>query len=171
MNKNFKILAIVSVFGLTACGSDDNSSYEADAERAAETTNEAAGDAASDAEAKTSDLLDKANETVSDIKAKGNDLAVGFAKIDASSLSSFQSSLDDMKKLLPEAQQSKLTNAIASLAKNSVTEEASSGGGLLDKAKGLADGKSAEELIYEKLGSTMDGMTADDILKLANQGS
>jgi vacuolar-type H+-ATPase subunit H len=171
MNKNFKILAMVSVFGLAACGSDDNASYETDAEQATETTNKTAGDAVSDAKAKASDLLDKANETVNDIKAKGNDLAVGFAKIDASSLNSFQSSLEDMQKLLPEAQQSKLTNAIASLAKNSVTEGSSSSGGLLDKAKSLADGKSAEELVYEKLGSTMDGMTFDDILKLANQGS
>ena len=168
MNKNFKLLAMVSVFTLAACGSDENKSYEAEAEKAAEASNDAVDDTAGGAEAKASELLDKAKAAAGDIKEKAGDVTNAVLKLDASSLDSFKSSITNMRALLPEAKQSELAGAIAKLAKSAVSDGNEGTGGLLDKAKSLSDGKSAQDLVYEKLGSQMDGMTFDDILKFAD---
>jgi membrane-associated HD superfamily phosphohydrolase len=163
MNMKFKLLAMASIFALAACGSDNGSNDAAfEAEKA---TNEAAENASKE----SSNLLDKAKDAASDAVEKAEDLSSAIAKIDAGSLESFKSSLSDMQKLLPAAQQSELTEALGALAKNAVSSGSESSGGLLDKAKSIADGKSVEDMVYEQFGKQMDGMSFEDILKLASK--
>ena len=163
MNTKFKLLMAVSVFALAACGSDNSS------DNAAPEAEQTANEAAESASKESSSLLDQAKDAASDAVEKAEDLSSAIAKIDAGSLDSFKSSLGDMQKLLPAGQQSELTGAIASLAKNAVSSGSESSGGLLDKAKSIADGKSVEDMVYEQFGKQMDGMSFEDILKLASK--
>lgn len=146
MNSLVKITALTGALALAACGSDDNS-------QTAENANEAAP-------AAKESMMEKAEGAMEKAVAMAEAL-----KLDTSSLDSFKSSLSAMKDSLSGDQTSQLTSALTSLAKDAAKEEK---GGLINAAKGLASGKSMEETLYEKLGDTLDGMTFDDILKLAS---
>jgi len=141
MNTLVKITTLSAALALAACGSDDNSQ-----------TAEKAEDAAPAAAAEQDGMMEKAAEMAEALK------------LDASSLDSFKSSLSAMKGSLSGDQSGQLTNALTSLAKGATEEK----GGLMGAAKDIAGGKSMEETLYEKLGDQLNGMSFDDILKLAN---
>ncbi|UTW56718.1 hypothetical protein [Kordiimonas sp. SCSIO 12610] len=178
MNVCFKFAALLSISALAACGSDDSKSTE-DMAKEGVAASEAADDASSNAETKAPDLIDEAKVAVENIADKASeaasDLTNAIPTLDTSSLDSFKSSLSDMQKLLTPEQQGALTNAMAMLAKEAVSDSGESGGsnasGLLDKAKDIAGGKSAEDIVYESMGDMMNGMSFEDILNFAEMGS
>lgn len=142
-------VTFVSAAMLVACsGGDSNNAAESDAQKAQETA------------AKQSSAVDKVVEKAKEEAAK----IAESIKLDMSSVDSFKSSLASMKSSLSGADQGKLTDALKSLAKDSVKE----GDGLLGAAKGLASGKSTEDILYDKMKSKLDGLSFDDILALAN---
>lgn len=148
MNSLVKITTLTAAFALAACGSDNNS-------QTAEKTEEAAPAVAAEKES----MMEKAEGAME----KASEMAESL-KLDTSSLDSFKSSLAAMKDSLSGDQSSQLTNALTSLAKGAAEEK----DGLMGAAKDMASGKSMEETLYEKLGDKLEGMTFDDILKLAN---
>jgi len=153
-----KIATATAIFALAACGSDEGDKQaNAKAEKAA-----AAEIAAPESEKSTaSDMMETAKEVATEMVA---DVAKSV-KLDASSLSAFKSSLGDMKASLSSDQASSLTSALASLAKGATTEKK---GGLLGAAKDMAAGKSMEDTLYESLGSQLNGLSFEDIIKLAS---
>lgn len=145
------ITALAAALTLAACGSDESSNS---AQQAEETAPAVA--------AEQDSMMDKAQEVADTAMEKASEMAEAL-KLDTSSLDSFKSSLAAMKDSLSGDQADMLTSALGSLAKDAAKEE----GGLMGAAKDLAAGKSMEETLYEKLGSQLNGMTFDDILKLA----
>ncbi len=87
-------------------------------------------------------------------------------KLDTSSIDAFKTSLADMKNSLSDSDKSKLTSALGNLAKQSA-EEKSSGGNLMDMAKDVASGGSAEDQIYKSFKDKLSGMNFQDILDYA----
>ena len=152
MNTLVKITALTGALALAACGSDDNSQ-----------TAEKAEDAVPAAAAEKEGMMKKAEGMADAAMEKAAEMAEAL-KLDASSLDSFKSSLSAMKGSLSGDQSGQLTNALTSLAKGATEEK----GGLMGAAKDIAGGKSMEETLYEKLGDQLNGMSFDDILKLAN---
>lgn len=148
MNTLIKITTLTAAFALAACGSDDNS-------QTAENANEAVPAAAAEKES----MMEKAEGAME----KAAEMAEAL-KLDTSSLDSFKSSLAAMKGSLSGDQSGALTNALTTLAKGAAEEK----GGLMSAAKDMASGKSMEETLYEKLGDQLNGMSFDDILKLAS---
>ncbi len=146
-----KITALSAAFTLAACGSDDNS-------QTADKAEEAAPAAAAEKEG----MMEKAEGMAGAAMEKASEMAEAL-KLDTSSLDSFKSSLASMKGSLSGDQSSQLTSALTSLAKGAAEKK----GGLVGAAKDLASGKSMEETLYEKLGDQLNGMSFDDILKLA----
>ena len=151
MNTLVKITALTTAFALAACGSDDNSQTAEKAEEAAPAAEEKAG------------MMEKAEGMADTAMEKAAEMAEAL-KLDTSSLNSFKSSLAAMKSSLSGDQSGQLTNALTSLAKGAAEKK----GGLMGAAKDLASGKSIEETLYEKLGDQLNGMSFDDILKLAS---
>ncbi len=145
MNTFFKFTSVSAALLLAACGSE--SSNTGKAQEAAKETETVASSA-------SKDVAKKAKEAVAKV--------VENLKLDTSSMEAFTSSLSNMKASLSSDQKDQLTDAISSLAKDAAGEK----GGLLGAAKGLASGKSTEEVVYEKLASKHDGLTFDDILAL-----
>jgi len=156
MKQILKITAATAIFALAACGSDEG---EKQAEEAAKdaTTEVAAPEADKSA---AEGMMEKAKEAASEMVAE----VAKSVTLDTSSFDAFKSSLGDMKTSLDGDQASQLTSALASLAKGATTEKK---GGLLDAAKDMAAGKSMEETLYESLGNQLNGLSFDDILKLA----
>jgi len=148
MNTFVKVTTLTAAFALAACGTDDNSQ-----------TAEKAEDAVPAAEEKGTKVIDNVEEVVREKIAEMTETL----KLDTSSLDSFKSSLAAMKGSLTGDQSSALTNALTGLAKGAAEKK----GGLMGAAKDLASGKSMEETLYEKLGDQLDGMSFDDIIKLA----
>jgi len=151
MKKFLPLTATALVFTLAACG-EGKKDQAADE---APTTQEA-----EQASGETAGMMEKATEMA---KEKATEVAEAL-KLDTSSLDSFKSSLAAMKGSLSGDQASQLTSALTSLAKGASSEEK---GGLMGAAKNIASGKSMEETLYETLGNKLNGMTFDDILKLA----
>lgn len=139
--------ATALVLALAACGD----SGESQKEQAAPATE------AATAEKST---MEKATEAAKDMATK----AVESLKLDTSSLDAFKASLANMKGSLSSTDQSKLTEALATLAKGAAGDSKS---GLMDAAKSMASGKSITETLYEKMGDKLDGMTFEDVLALA----
>ncbi len=159
MNSFIKITTLSAAFALAACGSDDNSQT---AEKAEDAAPAAAEEAAPAAAAEEESMMEKAEGMAGHAMEKASEMMEGHT-LDTSSLDSFKSSLAEMKGSLSEDQSSQLTSALTSLAKGAAEEK----GGLMGAAKDMASGKSMEETLYEKMGDQLDGMTFDDILKLA----
>jgi len=151
MNTLVKITTLAAAFALAACGSDDNSQTAEKAEQAAPA-----------AAAEKEGMMEKAEGMADAAMEKASEMAEAL-KLDTSSLDNFKSSLTAMKGSLSGDQSGALTNALTSLAKGATEEK----GGLMGAAKDLASGKSMEETLYEKLGDKLDGLSFDDILKMA----
>lgn len=162
MNTLVKITAVTAAFALAACGSDDNSQTAEKAEEAAPAATAEKEGMMEKAEGMADGAMKKAEGMAGAAMEKASEMTEDL-KLDTSSLDSFKSSLAAMKGSLSADQSSQLTNALASLAKGASEEK----GGLMGAAKDLASGKSMEETLYEKMGDQLDGMTFDDILKLA----
>lgn len=145
------LTATALILALTACGSDSESSKDA------------AGTAApaTEVEAKSESMMDKATEMA---KEKAAEMAEAL-KLDTSSMDSFTASLSAMKASLSGDQASQLSSALASIAKGATSEKK---GGLLGAAKDMASGKSMEETLYETVGDQLNGLTFEDILKMAS---
>jgi len=150
MKKLIVLTASVSLLTLAACG-DKAEKKQAPAQPPA--TSEAPA---------TSSAMD----TAKDMATK----AVEALKLDTSSLDAFKASLDKMKASLSPDDQSKLMAALGKLA-SSATGMDSSGGGdtssMMDAAKGMMNGGDMTDTLYQKLGDKLNGMTFDDILKMA----
>ncbi len=153
MARTLPYLATAVVFALSACGDSGSDNSTTD------TTAPAATEAAAE-----KSTMDKATEMATK--------AVEALKLDASSLDSFKSSLASMQGSLSADDRSKLMETLGGMiAKDTDTGSSDSGGGLLDKAKKMASdvasGKSMEEQLYEAVGDKLDGLTFEDILKMA----
>lgn len=148
MKAIFPLTATAMMLALTACGSEGESDKS--------TTSEAAPATESAASTDASGMVEKAKEAATKVAEA--------LKLDTSSMDSFKSSLSDMKASLSGDQASQLTSALTSLAKGSAEEK----GGLLGAAKSVASGKSMEETLYETVGDKLNGLTFEDILKLAS---
>lgn len=86
--------------------------------------------------------------------------------LDTSSVEAFKSSLSSMRDSLSDTDKGKLTSALGNLAKKAATEK-SEGGGLMDMAKDVASGGSAEDQIYKSFKDKLSGMNFDDLIKYA----
>ncbi len=150
MKHNLTLTAAGLALVLAACGSESSNTESAPA---------APKEAEQAAPSATESTVEKVKEAAKETVAK----VAESLKLDTSSMEAFKSSLGDMKASLSADQQSQLTGALKSLAKGSLKEK----GGLLGAAKGLAEGKSTEEILYEKMQSKLDGLSFDDILALA----
>ncbi|NVJ96504.1 MAG: hypothetical protein HWE25_00030 [Alphaproteobacteria bacterium] len=139
------LMASAALLALAACGDSGDETAKSDATAATE--------AAATAEKST---MEKATEMATK--------AAEALKLDTSSLDAFKSSLAGMKASLSDTDQSKLTEALAGLAKDAGGDSKS---GLMDAAKSMASGKSMTETLYEKLGDKLDGKTFEDILAMA----
>lgn len=153
MARKLPYIATAVVFALTACG--DSGSDSSTTETDTPATTEAAAEKSA---------MDKATEMATK--------AVEALKLDASSLDSFKSSLASMQGSLSADDQSKLMETLGGMVANDTgTDTGDSGGGLLDKAKkvasDVASGKSMEEQLYEAVGDKLDGLTFEEILKMA----
>lgn len=107
--------------------------------------------------------MEEAEKTVTAVAEKAAEIAESL-KLDTSSLSAFKASLNDMKASLNGDQTSQLTSALTSLVKDGSDDKK----GLLSAAKNVASGKSLEETLYENMGDKLNGLSFEDVLKLAN---
>ncbi len=146
--KTTALLAVMSL-GLAACG--DSS----EADKAQDAANDAAKDAGGDASEAAGTMMEQAKEVVADVAEA--------IKLDTSSAAAFKDSLASMKASLSDADQGKLTNALASLGKKAVAE---SDGGILGTVKSVAGG-GAEDAILSKFGDQLNGMSFEDLLAFA----
>lgn len=148
--KNWKLLSssAAAALLLAACSESNDTATETDAQQAQE------------AASQHSSAVDTVVEKVKEEAAK---LAESI-ELDMSSMESFKESLGAMKASLSGSDQEKLTSALSSLAKDTVKDD----GGLLGAAKSVASGKSTEEILYGKMKAKLDGLSFDDILKLAD---
>ncbi|MCJ9429142.1 DUF6694 family lipoprotein [Kordiimonas marina] len=148
MKKLIVLTASVSLLALAACG-DKAEKKQAPAQPPA--TSEAPA---------TSSAMD----TAKDMATK----AVEALKLDTSSLDAFKASLAKMQASLSPDDQSKLTAALGKLASSATS---SSGGGdtssMMDAAKGMMSGGDVTSTLYEKMGAKLNGLTFNDILKMA----
>lgn len=146
-------LAAVTVMtlALAACSSDENT------DTAGQT------DDAVPAAAEQQDMMQDAQEGANAVAEKAAEVAEAL-KLDTSSLENFQSSLGAMRASLSPDQATQLRDALGYLTKSSAKEQK---GGLLDAAKSVATGKSMEDILYENMADQLDGLTFEDILKLA----
>lgn len=148
MRRTLPYFATALVFALAACGDSSDSSKT---ETPAPATPEATTDKS-------------AMESATEVATK----AMEALKLDASSLDAFKSSLASMQGSLSADDRNKLMEALGGMIKSDAEQ---SGGGLLDRAKKVASdaasGKSMEDQLYEALGDKLDGLTFDDILKMA----
>lgn len=143
-------IAIAAILALTACS--DSGNQQSDSTNAPTATPAAE-------EEKGQKVMDTVEEMVRDTVAEVKD----SIRLDTSSFDAFTSSLSDMKKSLSSDQAGQLSSALASLAKGASEKK----GGLMDAAKSIASGKSMEETLYESLGAQLNGLSFEDILKLA----
>lgn len=115
-----------------------------------------------DDNAVTSDAASEA--ATSQTAEKMVDKVMEVLKLDTSSMESFTASLSAMKESLSAADASKLTSALTSLAKESAGDSNS----LMNAAKSMASGASMEETLYKTMGDKLNGLTFEDVVKLAN---
>ena len=108
-------------------------------------------------------MMQGAQEVATAVAEKAAEVAEAL-KLDTSSLENFQSSLSAMKASLTPDQAMQLGDALGYLTKSSAKEQK---GGLLDAAKDVATGKSMEEVLFDNMADQLDGLTFEDILKLA----
>lgn len=148
--KNWKLLSSGAAVALllAACSESNDTATETEAQQAQE------------AASQQTSTVDTVVEKVKEEAAK----LAEAVELDMSSMESFKESLAAMKANLSAPDQEKLTSALSSLAKDAVKDD----GGLLGAAKSVASGKSTEEVLYDKMKSKLDGLSFDDILKLAN---
>lgn len=141
-------VAIITAGLLVACSDDASNQNNTDAQN---TANESAS------------RIEKAQETAAKVAEKAQQIAEEL-KLDTSSLSAFKESLNDMKASLNADQTNKLNDALTKLAKDSAGDKQ----GLINAAKSMTSGRSAEETLYDTMADKLDGMTFEDILNLAN---
>lgn len=149
MKKLIVLTATASLLALSACGD------KAEKKQTTETA-----PATSEAPVASKSAMD----TAKDMATK----AVEALKLDTSSLDAFKSSLSNMKASLSPDDQSKLTSALGKLAASATKESSGSDTDMMmNAAKDMMSGKDITSTLYEKMGDKLNGLTFDDILKMA----
>lgn len=155
MRSLLNIAAITAAFTLAACSDDTKKEAEkADAEVEA---------AAEEVQTETADMMEKAEEMADAAMEKAGEMMEGVT-LDTSSLENFKASLADMKASLSAEQASQLSSALSKLAKDAAGDKNS----MMSAAKGMAAGKSTEDILYDNMKDKLDGMSFEDVLKLAS---
>ena len=152
--KSATIMTVLA-FGLASCGDDADKADKAD---------EAAKQAAQEMPEKSEGMMDKATDMAKDMAKDVVDEVKEAVKLDTSSTEAFTASLAEMKASLSDADQAKLTGALAKLGKKAVGD---GDGGLMGAAKNLAGSGSVEDSIMKKFGGQLDGMSFEDLLAFA----
>jgi predicted small lipoprotein YifL len=144
MKALIKITAIAAAFTLAACGDKKEDEKKAD--------EMAAPEAAATGDMSASETMEKMAEAL---------------KLDTSSLEAFKESLANMKESLSAEDRANLTNALSQLA----AKASDTGGDMMEAGKNMVkdmgDGKSAAEILYEKMADQLDGKTFEDIMAMA----
>ena len=135
------IVSTVAILSLAACdGGKKDEQSTAPMDKAA----------TSEASAMTESVVEKVKEMVT---------------LDTSSMEAFKSSLSDMRESLSDTDKGKLTSALGNLAKKAAAEK--SEGGVMDMAKSVASGSSAEDQVYTSFKDKLSGMNFDDLMNFA----